>query len=276
MHSAPSSLQAIGQLPDTEIDIGAAAIQLARAHDPKADWEAATQHLSELARKIVQRRSFVPDTPVARAAAIHDLLVGEYGYLGDLDTYDDLANANLIRVIERRKGMPVALGILWLHCAQAAGWPAHGVNFPNHFMITIGGRGRYVVADVFTGGTILRASSLRAMLKLQTRDDKAELNADHLRPVSTRAVLLRLQNNIKLRHLHHSNSAEALACLGLMLAIAPREATLWHEAALLNQHQGRIAEAVQCCENFIDLVPSGDVADRVRVFMTELRTHMNN
>ena len=48
-----TALEAIGVLPDTEIDIGDAALQLARIDAPDADWQAARAHLSELARDAV-------------------------------------------------------------------------------------------------------------------------------------------------------------------------------------------------------------------------------
>ena len=46
---------------------------------------------------------------------------GDFRYRGDEETYDDLDNANLMRVIERRKGLPVALGILYLYAARSQG-----------------------------------------------------------------------------------------------------------------------------------------------------------
>ena len=80
-------------------------------------------------------------------------------------TYDDLANANLISVIQRRRGLPVALGIIWLHTARAAGWGAHGVDFPAHFLVALEGKSVQAVIDVFGGGVTLDARDLRVLLK---------------------------------------------------------------------------------------------------------------
>ena len=77
----------------------------------------------------------------------------------------DLANANLISVIQRRKGLPVALGIIWLHTARAAGWGAHGVDFPAHFLVALEGKSVQAVVDVFGGGVTLDARDLRVLLK---------------------------------------------------------------------------------------------------------------
>ncbi len=91
--------------------------------------------------------------------------MADHGYGGDVENYDDPANANLIRVIERRRGLPVALGILWLHAARAAGWAAHGIDFPGHFLLALTGRGEQRVVDVFAGGAALDARDLRALIK---------------------------------------------------------------------------------------------------------------
>jgi regulator of sirC expression with transglutaminase-like and TPR domain len=194
-----SALDAIGRLPDTEIDIAGAALQLARVDAPEADWQAAQTHLSELARDGARMAaSMTTDELSLRAEGLTRLIAGEHRYAGDSETYDDLANANLIRVMERRQGLPVALGILWLHVIRAAGWSAHGIDFPGHFLIALEGRSRKVTLDVFDGGRLLEARDLRALIK-RVEGDKAELRPGLMLPISTRDVLLRLQNNILTR-----------------------------------------------------------------------------
>src|SRR5690349_21954524 len=160
-----AALDAIGLLPDTGIDVGGAALQLARVDSPDADWRAARAHLSELARDAVELAKSIDTNDVSmRAEALAGLIAGRYLYAGDAETYDDLANANLIRVIERRKGLPVALGIIWLHCARASGWGGHGVDFPGHFLVALEGAGGQAVLDVFAGGKLLDVREMRALL----------------------------------------------------------------------------------------------------------------
>ena len=193
MSDPRAALEAIGVLPDTEIDIGDAALQLARVDAPEADWHAARAHLSDLARDAVELANTIGTNDLSmRAEALAGLIAGRYAYGGDAETYDDLANANLISVIRRRKGLPVALGIIWLHTARAAGWGAHGVDFPAHFLVALEGKSVQAVVDVFGGGVTLDARDLRVLLK-RVEGEKAELRPGLLRPMSARRVLLRLQ-----------------------------------------------------------------------------------
>jgi regulator of sirC expression with transglutaminase-like and TPR domain len=60
-----------------------------------------------------------------------------------------------------------------------------------------------------------------------------------------------------------------------MLRIAPDHASLWREAALINQRLDHVGAALRCFERFLKLVPEGDEALRVRTAMGELRTRLN-
>jgi regulator of sirC expression with transglutaminase-like and TPR domain len=275
MSDPRAALEAIGVLPDTEIDIGDAALQLARVDAPDADWQSAHEHLSALARDAVAIAETIgTDDLSMRAEALAGLIAGRYAYMGDVETYDDLANANLIRVIERRKGLPVALGIIWLHAARAAGWGAHGVDFPAHFLVALEGKSVQAVIDVFAAGVTLDARDLRVLLK-RVEGEKAELRPGLLRPMNARRVLLRLQNNVMSRRLQAGDLPGALTCTEDMLRIAPDHADLWRQAAVMNQRLDRVTAALRCFERFLMLVPEGDAASRIRGAMDELRTRLN-
>lgn len=280
---ARSALDAIGQLPDIEIDIAQAALQLARIDLPDADWHAAERQVSALAQDAVDAaRGLDSGDVAARAGALAALITGRHRYAGDTSNYADPANANLIQVIERRRGLPVALGILWLHCTRTVGWPGHGLDFPGHFVVALEGndkarrRGRLntAVLDVFAGGIPLDASDLRALLQ-RSEGPAAELRPGVLTPMSTRRVLLRLQNNIRSRRLESGDVQGALDCTLDCLRLAPDHARIWREAAMMHETLQQTEEALRCNERVLELVPEGDLATRARTAMDGLRRRMH-
>ena len=275
MSDPRAALDAIGQLPDSEIDIADAALQLARVDAPDADWEEARDHLSDIARAVAALADTLIDADLAtRAVALSGLLGGRFGYKGDAENYDDPKNANLIHVVKRRRGLPVALGTIWLHAARAAGWDAHGVDFPAHFLVALMGEKTQSILDVFNGGTPLSVRDLRALLR-RVEGEKAELRPGLLRPMTARRVLLRLQNNIMTRRLQSDDTAGALACAEDMLRIAPDHAELWRQAAAMNQQLDRVGAALRCYDRFLALVPDGEVASQVRTLVGSLRSRLN-
>ncbi|APH58397.1 SirB1 family protein [Granulibacter bethesdensis] len=282
-------LEAIGQLPDDEIDLADAALQLARrgrllaGESSRAVEEqiiAARAHLTELAQDGVMLAAAMEETDLsARAGILAGLLQGSHGYAGDDTRFPDFAD--LLRVIERRAGLPVALGILWIHTARAAGWEAYGLDFPGRFLVCLqeeDGPGasaeRRIVLDVFEGGIPMTVPALRDLLK-KAEGASAELRPDQFRPMSNRGVLLRLQNNLRARYLELGAMEDALACSESMLMIAPDEAPLWRETALMNQRLDRVSAALRCFERFLILDPDSESARRARAVMQDLRSRLH-
>ena len=225
MSDPTAALDAIGQLDDSEIDLADAALQLARIERPDADWQSASQHLSAIAQQAVaEGNNIALDNIAAQAELLATLIAGQHGYHGDPARYEEPGNANLLHVIERRRGLPVALGIIWLHAINANGWAGHGINFPGHFLIALtdqrpSGR-RQVIIDVFAGGTPLSVPELRTMVKA-VEGESAQLRPTLLRPMSNRDVLLRLQNNVASRQRAAGHLTATLATLQNMLRLAP-------------------------------------------------------
>ena len=155
------------------------------------------EHLRQLARDVGRHAGAAGDL-AERARALNEIILLKHGYSGDELTYDDLQNANLMRVVDRRKGLPVALGILYMHAGRAQGWETVGLAFPGHFLIRLSDGPERLILDPFHGGQICGAAELRELLKATAGQD-SELQPEHYTPVSDRDVLLRLQNNLKAR-----------------------------------------------------------------------------
>ena len=183
---------------------------------------------------------------------------GRLGYRGDDETYDDLANADLIQVIERRRGLPVALGILYIHAARAQGHQAAGLNVPGHFLIGIETAGHRYALDPFNGGEPLDPNAV--LVLLQRVSPGAENSRAAMTAVSDRAVLLRLQNNIKLRRLQSGDTVGGLAVLARMRRMAPDSPELVSEEAGVLVATGAMRAAIATLRGWLDAGHGGTVA----------------
>ena len=132
--------------------------------------------------------------------------------------------------IERRKGLPVALSILYLHVARAQGWDAEGLAFPGHFLIRVGIDGARHVRRSLQRRPGARCRRAARAAAAQVLGPDAELQPQHFDPVSDRDVLLRLENNVRLRLAKREDWAGAAQSLDRMLAIAPDRPELLFEA----------------------------------------------
>ena len=255
------------------LPIGEAALALASFERPGVDLARYHDHLRLLARDVGRHPGAAGDL-AARARALSEIVLLKYGYSGDELTYDDLQNANLIRVIDRRKGLPVALGILYIHAARAQGWEMAGLAFPGHFVVRLSDGAERVIVDPFHDGHICGAAELRGLLKAATGRD-SELMPEHYTAVSDRDVLLRLQNNLKARLLQVQNPGRALTVVETMLMLAPDLAELWHEAGMLHRHLGSMRAAATALEQYVVRAPDGMPRHQAAAILQQLRTQLN-
>jgi regulator of sirC expression with transglutaminase-like and TPR domain len=196
------------------------------------------------------------------------------GYSGDELSYDDLQNANLMRVVDRRKGLPVTLGILYIHAARAQGWDIAGLAFPGHFLVRLADDAGRVIVDPFHSGQICGAAELRELLKAASGQD-TELLPEHYMAVSDRDVLLRLQNNLKARLLQAQHHERALAVIETMLMLAPDLAELWREVGMLHRHLGNMRAAGAALEQYIVRAPEGSARHQAAAILQQLRAQLN-
>ena len=219
---------------------------------------------------LVRRRGATPES-------LAEIVAQSYGYRGDSETYDDLQNADLVRVIERRMGLPVALSILYLHVARGQGWNAEGLAFPGHFLIRVEIDGARHVVDPFHDGCVSDAADLRALLR-QVLGATAELQPAHFDPVSDRDVLLRLENNVRLRLAKREDWSETAQSLDRMLAIAPDRPELLFEAGQVNMRLDKRRAAIGAFQRLLE-VDGGrgdpELRQRASALLQELRRGLN-
>jgi len=251
-------LRRIGGQADADIALAEAALLLGALERPRVSLERYDHHLTLLARdtgELAERDGAAQSLP-GRAGALNAVIRERYGYSGDSLTYDDPQNANLMRVIDRRKGLPVALGILYIHAARAQGWAIEGLNFPGHFLLRLDLGGERVILDPFDEGALREPKDLREILRRVAGPGakvEADLRPEYTQAVSNRDILLRLRNNIRLRLLRDRRAEEALAVLESMLMIAPGRGEYWREAGLLHAHLGNLRAAVMALENVLEI-----------------------
>jgi regulator of sirC expression with transglutaminase-like and TPR domain len=270
-------LREVGAMTSPILPIGEAALALASFERPRVGLARYRQHLAMLARDVGRHGDAKGGSRgdlAARARALNEIILLKYGYSGDELTYDDLQNANLMRVVDRRKGLPVALGILYLHAARAQGWDSVGLGFPGHFLVRLSEGAERLIVDPFHGGRVCDAASLRELLKAMAGQE-VELSPEHYAPVADRDVLLRLQNNLKSRLLQAGRHERALGIVETMLLLAPDLAELWHEAGLLHARQGNMRAAVNALEQFIIRAPEGSARHQAAAILQQLKSKLN-
>jgi regulator of sirC expression with transglutaminase-like and TPR domain len=234
------TIAALGLVDDDQINLDIAALALSELDHPGGDI---ASH-AELLQKIGDRLREVGAkalTPAEQAAALSAVLHDEFGFQGDVESYDAPINGDMIRVLDRRRGLPVSLSILYVAAARRAGWSADPLNTPGHVLVRLG-REEAVVIDPFNGGAIVQPEQMAASLG-RAAASRAAIPAARIGPMSNRDTLVRLLMNQATRAEDSGDPGRAMTIYQRMTLVAPGNPDGWWALARLQLGTGMIEDA---------------------------------
>jgi len=271
-------LNAIGKLGDDALGLTETALILAAAERPGCDVAPYERHLEKLTDDVAAYAGKEAEHPrrglAMRADALRQIIARRYGYGGCDDAYEDFEYGNLIRVIDRRRGLPELLGIIYIHVARALGWRIDGLDFPPRLLVRLEFGGERLILDPFDGGIERQPHHLRDLYKAVS-GAHVEMTPGHFAAINNRALLIRSRKNAKVLNLRSENLEGALDEIRTMLMFAPDVATLWRESGILNARLDRVNEAIAALEEFLAHGGSDATHYRTSILLQELRSRLN-
>ncbi len=269
----------LAETADGEIDLALAALALAAREQPGIATERYIHHIRKLAEETAEHHKTLiaagaPDDGGTQLAALKHVITTTHGYAGDAETYDDLQNASLMRVIDRRKGLPITLSILYIAAARAQGWEVYGLDFPGHFLSRLDKDGKRFIFDPFHDCKIMEAPDLRNFVK-QVRGAGAELSADYFKEAKNRDILMRLQNNIKYRQIDGEDYTGALRTVESMRLIDANEYRLLLDAGVLYARTGQSGPAIDALEEYIKKAPKDRDRHDAAMLLQDLKNSLS-
>ncbi len=250
MDEALAILLRAGEQDDDSVNLGETALALSAIARPDADMSTYRDHLDSLIKQV---KSFGNAATLDdRLRVLRKVLVVNHKYRGDDDKYDDFRNLDIMKVIDGRRGMPVALGLIYLHVGNSLGWRMTGVNLPgNGFLVKIDAVDGRAIIDPFRSGKTCSPEELAKMAAVlahaENGDEPAEqaqIKTARMLEMGRKDVLLRLQNSIKSRQLGAKLFDDALSTVESMVLIAPLNEDLWYEKGLLHAELGHMKSAI--------------------------------
>lgn len=119
-------------------------------------------------------------------------LFNKYGLGPNRNNYYDPQNSYLNRVLDRKKGIPVTMSVIYMLVADRLGFKLRGVGLPGHFLLTDFKKPGKFYLDVYNSGKLLTTSDCQKIVERAgvTFDEK------YLQPVHNRDILSRILRNL--------------------------------------------------------------------------------
>ncbi len=255
--------------PDGEIDLAAATLMVAREEYPNLEIERYLQQLDAMARE-VQDRVGAERHPLTVAAGLARYLFGELGFSGTVEEYFDPRASFLNDLIDRRRGIPISLSVLYMEVARRAGFAVAGVGLPGHFVVKLLHPGGEVFVDPFGGGAVMTPEDCAARVR-QIYDGAVEFQPYMLGAVTKRQILSRSIHNLKTIYAACKQREKALAMVELLLVLAPWDLDEIRDRGMLRYHLGDMPGAVDDLETYLQYSTGAGDAETVKRNVKALR-----
>ena len=186
--------------------LASSALIIARLDCPQLDPAPYLRRLDEMGAAAHARfRSAQHSGRLSRHEAVAILssyLFEDLRLSSDPDGDDDPRNSFLNEVLDRRVGIPITLGVVYMEVARRAGIRIEGITFPGHFLLLCPGdpgeelSSASLVLDPFEAGAVLSERECREILH-ERLGGQVDFHPALLAPATKQQILARLLVHLK-------------------------------------------------------------------------------
>lgn len=252
-------------LSETPPRLDLALLSVATLEQPELEEEPVLKELDALAERVREKgcgsSSTTPPLNL-QLSALRDVLSREEGFTGDRERYFCPENSFLQQVLQRRRGLPITLGCLYIEVGRRVGVDIFGINFPGHFLIGAREGSELFVLDPFHGGHSLDTEALETLLSRMAPD--LELCPALLAPATVEQITWRVLSNLRRVYLKDHDVERALGVVELMLTLAPDHPGELRTRAQLCAKLGAFKAALRDVERCLELTPDAPDACGLR------------
>ncbi len=242
--------------PDSELDLLTGALLVAMDAHPGLDFAAERARFDELAEPLAPEVLSRLE-PTLQAAEVSAHLFSRHRFRGNEEDYYDPRNSFIDQVLDRHLGIPISLGVLYVEIARRAGVIAHGVSFPGHFLIAVGGEDQRILVDPFGSGDVLDQDALERLWR-QATAASTPLPTSVLNPASVRQIVGRMLLNLRGIYASRGEYSNLLLVLDRIVTLVPDSLSEVRDRGLLQAQMGAPRAAVADLERYMMLAPDAD------------------
>ena len=255
--------------PPDRVNLAAAALLIALDEYPTLNVSAYLQQIDAIAERTLSRMLFHPgDNPLEAIQTINRQLFEVEGFRGNREDYYDPRNSFLNEVLERKKGIPITLSLLYMEVGLRIGLKVEGVGMPGHFIVKCEQNGNEIFVDPFERGAILLEEDCRRKLA-QLHGSDFQFDRTFLGVFDSRQILARMLHNLKGIYWNAKDYTKALGIIDKVLLINPTAAVELRDRGYAHYQVNQLSLAISDWNRYLELKPTAsdaaEVANSIKV-----------
>jgi regulator of sirC expression with transglutaminase-like and TPR domain len=223
---------------------------------------------------MLKKSGSMPPRPTQIIEKINDLLFNVQKFKPNTDDYYNPLNSYLNIVIERKRGIPLTLCILYMRVARSVNFKMYPVNFPGHFLIKhiLEDNSGEIIVDPFNGGRIMDDYSLKALIEQAYPQQNIPLTHALVEKATAAQVLIRMMNNLKGSYYEAQDIDRYNIANEMVLAIDPYNPDAIRDKGIVLLKKGDPSEALKVLNSYLEINPEAEDADDVLDIIHQIRS----
>ena len=259
------------QIEDSLIELDRAALLIAAEEYPSLEVEEYLSRLNELAENSQRRMTDdeLSDS-LLRAEILAHHLFGEGHFVGNSKDYYDARNSFFNEVIDRGRGIPIALSVLFIEVARRLGIQLYGVGLPGHFLVKYSDTANEVFFDPFNGGKILTENDCREKVE-EMYQGRVLFHPSFLQAFTKKQILSRMLQNLKGVYFNTGELNKAFEVIERLILLNPDAMEEIRDRGLVNFARKKYGLARPDLEAYLQALPNAQDQEQVQKALNELR-----
>lgn len=256
---------------ETAIELDRAALLIAAEEYPALEIEnylAQLDVLAEGARQQITIGQLFNPLKCATFLAAHLFYEGRFN--GNSSDYFDARNSYLNEVIDRGKGIPITLCVVFIETARRLGVKIFGVGMPGHFLAKYSDDEQEVFFDPFNGGRILTEKNCREMVETMY-GGRMTFERSFLEPVTKKQLLTRMLQNLKNVYVNVPDPNKLLGVIERLLLLQPDSTIELRDRGLTYYRLKKYAQARTDLEAYLRRFPYAEDKGKIQQILVEMR-----
>lgn len=239
---------------DGEFALFEAAVSLGQDEYPEMDVQTVLGEVDQLLARL-RRRLPADAGAVHKLRMLNQLFFQDLGFGGNINDFYDPDNSFIHCLLQTRRGIPIALAVLWMELAQGLGLAVRGVGFPGHFLVKVNLPMGQVVMDPMTGKSLSReelSERLEPYRKRGGLSDELETPLGlYLQTAPAREIIARMLRNLKEIHKSQSDWQRLLAVQERLVVLLPTSWSEYRDRGLAHAELGHTEQALADLECYL-------------------------
>ena len=275
--SIPTPLEHFASLvqSDDDFPLLEAAAALACIEYPQLDIQEVVNDVDKLMGQLRDSRDAQSRSALTRLKALNQRFYADWGFQGNPNDFYAPENSCLNAVLHRRRGIPVALAVIWLELAGELQLPAHGICFPGHFLLKVSVAEGQIVLDPLSGqsfSSTMLAEMLEPMQKAFHRVDEDDVPLGlYLQAATSRDIIVRMLSNLKEIYRSDKSWAKLVEVQNRLLIVQPTEWVELRDRGLAYAELGVHDRAREDLQQYLNHSGNPDDAAQIRAALAELQ-----